>query len=241
MPFGIWQDMWQSSFWKVSEAHKHQELKIKHQFFVKILHQMQAADQPGDVDTLSDYTRLWSELIDQGGLYHINDEVSRVQCYLCTWDAHVCVCVCARTLSCSFFSLGVSLAWSYPKCAGRQHRSEETDFRCSDRFLCHTKVLEGYSWKYIPTKFEQYSVCLLQAILDLWINVRGHSFAQGWTMMFETKYKRGTRNHYNHKEKSRILYCIASRLHAQTPTHPHTHTHCHVRLNEILLFKFELK
>ena len=53
------------------------------------------------------------------------------------------------------------------------------------------------SWKAIagciPKKFEQYSVCLLQAITELWINVRGHSFAQGWTMMFETKYKRGIR------------------------------------------------
>ena len=37
---------------------------------------MQAIDQPGDVDTLTDYTRLWSELIDQGGLYHINDQVN---------------------------------------------------------------------------------------------------------------------------------------------------------------------
>ena len=45
----------------------------------------------------------------------------------------------------------------------------------------------------IPKKFEQYSVCLLQAITELWINIRGYSFAQGWTMMFETKYKRGTR------------------------------------------------
>ena len=51
----------------------------------------------------------------------------------------------------------------------------------------------------IPKKFEQYIVCLLQAILNLWINVRGHSFAQGRTVMFETKYKGGTRKSLREK------------------------------------------
>ena len=55
---------------------KHPDLKIKHQLFVKVLREMQAANQPGDVDTLSDYTCLWSEMIDRGGLYHISDQVS---------------------------------------------------------------------------------------------------------------------------------------------------------------------
>ena len=52
---------------KYQKLTKHEELKIKHQFFVKVLRQMQATDQPtaGDVDTLSDYTRLWSELIEE--------------------------------------------------------------------------------------------------------------------------------------------------------------------------------
>ena len=59
----------------------------------------------------------------------------------------------------------------------------------SDAIQHHWKTVAGA----IPKKFEQYSVCLLQAITELWINVRGHSFAQGWTMMFESKYKKGTR------------------------------------------------
>ena len=36
---------------------------------------MSATGQTIAVESLSDYTRLWSELIDRGGLYHINDEV----------------------------------------------------------------------------------------------------------------------------------------------------------------------
>jgi hypothetical protein len=63
----------------------------------------------------------------------------------------------------------------------------------SDAVQVHWKAIAGS----IPKKFEQYSVCLLQAITALWVNVRGHSFAQGWTMMFETKYKRGTRKSLN--------------------------------------------
>ena len=47
--------------------------------------------------------------------------------------------------------------------------------------------------KDIPVKLEEYSICLLRAIAEQWINVRGHSFAQGWTMKFEKRYERGTR------------------------------------------------
>ena len=54
----------------------HPELKKKYGFFVPILLKMKAPDLPGTVDTVHDYTRLWSELVDRGGLYHVNDQVS---------------------------------------------------------------------------------------------------------------------------------------------------------------------
>ena len=50
-------------------------MKEKHDIFIQILSHMKAKEQPSGVDSLSDYTRLWSELIDRGGLYHIGDEV----------------------------------------------------------------------------------------------------------------------------------------------------------------------
>ncbi len=53
----------------------------------------------------------------------------------------------------------------------------------SDAVQVHWKAIAGR----IPKKFEQYSVYLLQAITALWVNVCGHSFAEGWTVMFETK------------------------------------------------------
>ena len=32
---------------------------------------MSTADHPDTFESLEDYTRLWSELIDRGGLYHL--------------------------------------------------------------------------------------------------------------------------------------------------------------------------
>ena len=54
---------------------KHVQVQFKCQLFVWVLKRMSAADQSDTVDSVDDYTRLWSELIDHGGLYHINDEV----------------------------------------------------------------------------------------------------------------------------------------------------------------------
>ena len=45
----------------------------------------------------------------------------------------------------------------------------------------------------IPARYEKYSLELLRVVIELWITIRGHSFAKEWTMKFETKYKKGTR------------------------------------------------
>ena len=55
---------------------KHPQLKQKYELFDQVLGGMKAADQPEDVNSLSDYTRLWTDLIDRGGLYHVTNEVN---------------------------------------------------------------------------------------------------------------------------------------------------------------------
>lgn len=45
----------------------------------------------------------------------------------------------------------------------------------------------------IPTKYELYSFELLQHITDVWITIRGHSFAKEFTTKFATRNKKGTR------------------------------------------------
>ena len=43
---------------------------------MKVLTSMKAKNQPGEPESVLDYTTLWAELIDRGGLYHINDQVT---------------------------------------------------------------------------------------------------------------------------------------------------------------------
>lgn len=60
---------------KYRKPTKQPQVKVKRALFVRVLSRMKAVDQPGEPDSVLDYTRLWSDLIDRGGLYHINDEV----------------------------------------------------------------------------------------------------------------------------------------------------------------------
>ena len=46
---------------------------------------------------------------------------------------------------------------------------------------------------HIPAKYEPYSMELLRHITDLWVTIRGHSFAKDFTTNFVWKYKKGTR------------------------------------------------
>ena len=60
---------------KYQKPSKHPQLKVKRKIFVDILTGMKAMDQPGEPNSILDYTQEWSELVDRGGLYHINDKV----------------------------------------------------------------------------------------------------------------------------------------------------------------------
>ena len=60
---------------KFKKSTKSAELRTKNKLFIRILQNMKAIEQPGEPDSLTEYSSLWSELIDRGGLYHINDDV----------------------------------------------------------------------------------------------------------------------------------------------------------------------
>ena len=60
---------------KFKKPSKNPQVEHKHRLFICLLALMQALGQPGEPETVEDYTQHWSELIDRGGLYHINDEV----------------------------------------------------------------------------------------------------------------------------------------------------------------------
>lgn len=74
---------------------KHVQLKIKRNYFVQVLKGMKATDQPEMVgDSVVDYSRVWSDLIDRGGLYHISDDVGIVvpSC-MCPYNSYRCICM----------------------------------------------------------------------------------------------------------------------------------------------------
>ena len=59
-------------FWKKT---KNSEIEKKRNMFVQILTSMEADHQEDNVDSIEDYSTMWTSLIDRGGLYHIKDEV----------------------------------------------------------------------------------------------------------------------------------------------------------------------
>ena len=60
---------------KFRKTSKNSKVQQKREFFVRVLSSIKAINQPGDPDSIFDYSTLWGELIDRGGLYQINDEV----------------------------------------------------------------------------------------------------------------------------------------------------------------------
>ena len=60
---------------KFKKRSSNQIIQQKHQMFVHVLRRMRAEHQPDDIDTPEDYTRVWTEQIDRGGLYQIKPEV----------------------------------------------------------------------------------------------------------------------------------------------------------------------
>ena len=156
---------------KYRRTYKNEKVLFKHKLFVQTLEKMRAYQQPGDPDTVLEYSTLWIELIDRGGLYEINDDVFRL--------FESIEMVVRRHLNTTTFDHTVDI-----NCA-----------ICDDVFKSKN-IMD--LWEDIasvfPPRYEQYSIELLTHILNLWTSIRGHSFAKGWSMNFERKYKqKGTR------------------------------------------------
>ena len=63
---------------KYRKIAKHPKVQFKRSLFVRVLKGMKSENLPWQPDTPLEYTKAWSELIDRGGLYHINDDVFRL-------------------------------------------------------------------------------------------------------------------------------------------------------------------
>ena len=54
---------------------KNKHVQLKRDLSVPVLRSMRAEQQPSSVSSIEEYTQVWSDLIDRGELYHINNEV----------------------------------------------------------------------------------------------------------------------------------------------------------------------
>ena len=66
---------------RYKKTSKNDKVQLKRRLFVSVLKGMHAENQPESVDSIEQYSTLWSELIDRGGLYHISDKVC-CECYM---------------------------------------------------------------------------------------------------------------------------------------------------------------
>lgn len=149
---------------------KIQNVAKKHKLFVRVLERMKAVEQPGEPDSISEYSTLWQELIDRGGLYHINDDVFNLMQAI-----EVVVRGDFNKESIASHEPGTNVG----KIIRQKIMNAPQIMTLWEKIACD-----------IPDKYELYSIELLGLIGDLWITIRGHSFAKHCTMMSQRKYKR---------------------------------------------------
>ncbi len=156
---------------KARKTSKNPALQIKRRLFVRVLQSMKAVQQPGEPDTLFEYSSHWCELIDRGGLYNISNNVFRL--------VQSIEMVVRQELNTQNYLPGNDL------CAqiSEQVLNDQQILRCWE------DIIDGH----IPLRYELYSIELLQKIVRLWVTIRGFSFAKTWTLQFESKNKKGTR------------------------------------------------
>lgn len=158
---------------KFTKIAKNSRVQTKRNLFVHVLKGMKADNQPGEPETLLDYTKVWTELVDRGGLYHVKDNVYKL--------FELIEIVIRKHLN----SKAVE---AYIPDTGLREPIHKDILESRSILL----LWEGLAQK-IPLKYEKYTIELLLIVSDLWISIRGYAFAKDWTDKFEKKYKKGTR------------------------------------------------
>ena len=141
-----------------------------HQVYVHLLESMKSNFNEDGVRSVEDYTRFWSEQIDRGGLYHIEDNV-----FILFTEIEL---VCRKFLDV------------------RTTPTEHIQSKIIDAALDSHDVLtywQDLTEHKLSENCDVDSSELLRAIITLWSTIRIHSFAEGWTDKFQKSFKKGTR------------------------------------------------
>ena len=164
----------------------------KHRAFVKILQCMKATDQV-DVLAQEDSTRAWVEQVNRGGLCLVRKEVIGNR-------SHASM-LATYTVS---YPLQVQLLMEEIEMVTRKYLDTRTkpsgDISAAivQDALQNARVLNKWS---SVADFDdlEWRAELLQDICKLWITIRSHAFAQGWTDKFGKVSKKGTRKTLKNK------------------------------------------
>ena len=129
-------------------------------------------EEKGDDVEFLQYTKLWVEQVNRGGLFQVNDDT-----YL-FFRAMELASRCVLSVECVSFRPAIKI----------QEEMKE--------FIMHDPSVTTH-WNYLLSKVEALdsdeSDELLGKIVDKWVKIRGHSFASGWVEQYQIARKQSTR------------------------------------------------
>ena len=139
----------------------------EHSLYARVLETMKTNLDESAVVSLDDYTRVWVEQVDRGGLCHVNDD---------------------------FFSLARNIELVCREYLDSRSQPTENILSKIEEDALKTKSITNL-WdtmsSSIPNTPEK--IGLLKAVIKLWSTIRVHSFAEGWTDKFQKSHKKATR------------------------------------------------
>ena len=138
--------------------------------FVRVLEKMQAESQPlyGDIDTVEDYSKAWSEHIDGGGLFHVKQELYEVILLMEKITRH---------------HLHIDNISAL--------QARDVSELVIDTIFADNAVQK--QWTEMTRLGEDCSNELLTVMCKTWVTVRAHSFVQGCNSIFHKCFEHGTR------------------------------------------------
>ena len=144
------------------------KLKKRYRKYASVLESMKTGFDDSSIETLQDYTRVWVEQRDRGGLCHVNDKmfslIKRIEM------------VCRLFLDTRSPSITTDALKS---------KIEQKSLQSNDIIVLWDDMVRT-----IPAAER---VNLLKLVIGIWTNIRVHSFAEGVTEIFQKSNKKSTR------------------------------------------------
>lgn len=127
-----------------------------------------------NISSVTEYSRMWTEQVDRGGLYHVNEDFYNLLKEI--------ECICRQYLD----------TRAIPS-------ASDVSEKISRDALAHPVVIG--LWNSLSVSSDN---TLLKAIIELWINIRVHSFTQEWSDVLRKKiitltHEKALRNTLKHK------------------------------------------